>query len=353
MIGYVEYAHAIHGSLYVKVMNGWELDELHNVYINTPLNNQGIFYNSTSQLWENKSIVTALGYTPEDVANKQTDLTASATKYPTVDAVNTGLATKQNALSGTGFVKISGTTISYDNSTYLTSSTVITEVEKNSIELRANGITLTTFTRFGYSTASDVTSGVAAATSSGSFFGIQNRFNYTTSTVAGSLAFFRTTFGSWGGMSSGRVCEWLFGTADAATVAGARSFVGFTGNFAAPTNVEPTTLVSCVGLARLSTSNNWHIIHNDASGTCTSIDLGSGYPSNTLEVDLIYLRLTFNTNGTISYLVANKTTNISTSGVLSTNLPAVALYEQVWTCNNATALAARLGFCYRTFSNPY
>ena len=41
------------------------------------------------------------------------------------NAVNTlysGLATsKQDALSGTGFVKISGTTISYDNSTYLTS----------------------------------------------------------------------------------------------------------------------------------------------------------------------------------------------------------------------------------------
>jgi hypothetical protein len=31
----------------------------------------------------------------------------------------TGFAGKQNALSGTGFVKISGTTISYDNSTYL------------------------------------------------------------------------------------------------------------------------------------------------------------------------------------------------------------------------------------------
>jgi hypothetical protein len=38
----------------------------------------------------------ALGYTPEDVANKQTDLTASATKYPTVNAVNTGLAGKFN-----------------------------------------------------------------------------------------------------------------------------------------------------------------------------------------------------------------------------------------------------------------
>lgn len=32
----------------------------------------------------------------EDLSNKQTDLTASATKYPTVNAVNTGLATKQS-----------------------------------------------------------------------------------------------------------------------------------------------------------------------------------------------------------------------------------------------------------------
>jgi len=31
VIGYVEYAHAIQGKIYVKVMNGWELDELHNV----------------------------------------------------------------------------------------------------------------------------------------------------------------------------------------------------------------------------------------------------------------------------------------------------------------------------------
>ena len=32
-----------------------------------------------------------LGFTPEDVANKQTNLVASATKYPTVNAVNTGI----------------------------------------------------------------------------------------------------------------------------------------------------------------------------------------------------------------------------------------------------------------------
>lgn len=39
---------------------------------------------------------------------------------PSTLSNSTQWATKQNALSGTGFVKISGTTISYDNSTYLT-----------------------------------------------------------------------------------------------------------------------------------------------------------------------------------------------------------------------------------------
>lgn len=47
----------------------------------------------------NSSIISKLGFTPEDVANKQSNLTASATKYPTVDAVNTGLNAKQNTVA--------------------------------------------------------------------------------------------------------------------------------------------------------------------------------------------------------------------------------------------------------------
>lgn len=44
----------------------------------------------------------SLGFTPEDSANKQSDLTASATKYPTVNAVNTGLSGKEPTItSGT------------------------------------------------------------------------------------------------------------------------------------------------------------------------------------------------------------------------------------------------------------
>ena len=57
VIGYVEYAHAIHGAIYVKIMNGWELDELHNVYINpgTLANNNLLAYESATALWKNKT----------------------------------------------------------------------------------------------------------------------------------------------------------------------------------------------------------------------------------------------------------------------------------------------------------
>ena len=81
-------------------------------------------YDSVSQTWINKVINTSTGvnsfnerqgdvyllssdvtdaleYTPEDLANKQSDLTPSSIKYPTVDAVNTGLSSKQDSLGYT------------------------------------------------------------------------------------------------------------------------------------------------------------------------------------------------------------------------------------------------------------
>lgn len=60
VLGYVEYAHAVHGKIYIKIMNGWELDELHNVYINpsTLADNDVLQYESASSLWKNKPIVT-------------------------------------------------------------------------------------------------------------------------------------------------------------------------------------------------------------------------------------------------------------------------------------------------------
>lgn len=45
------------GRMYVRVQNGYELQELHNVDALNPNNNDGIFYNSSTQLWEHKNVL--------------------------------------------------------------------------------------------------------------------------------------------------------------------------------------------------------------------------------------------------------------------------------------------------------
>ena len=54
------------GRMYVRVQNGYEFDEIHDVKIATPLNNEGIFYNTSSGLWENKAVVSALSGTKSE-----------------------------------------------------------------------------------------------------------------------------------------------------------------------------------------------------------------------------------------------------------------------------------------------
>lgn len=55
-LGEVLRAQQNNGSIYVNVSNGWELQELHNVQINTPLTNDLLAYESSSYgLWKNKT----------------------------------------------------------------------------------------------------------------------------------------------------------------------------------------------------------------------------------------------------------------------------------------------------------
>ena len=83
VVGYVVYAHANQGKIYCKVQNGWEIGELHDCYLPSPSNNDGIFRNSTTTRYENKSITTVLGYTPYytlDKNNVNVSLTGTTTE---------------------------------------------------------------------------------------------------------------------------------------------------------------------------------------------------------------------------------------------------------------------------------
>jgi plastocyanin len=45
--------HANNGSIFVKIQNGFELEELHNVLIQSPANNNALVYDSATSLWKN------------------------------------------------------------------------------------------------------------------------------------------------------------------------------------------------------------------------------------------------------------------------------------------------------------
>lgn len=69
ILGYVVYAHANNGKIFVKVDNGYEIGELHDVYVPSPSNNDGIFWNTANSRYQNNTIVGALGFTPYNATN--------------------------------------------------------------------------------------------------------------------------------------------------------------------------------------------------------------------------------------------------------------------------------------------
>ncbi len=130
-------------------------------------------------------------------------------------------------------------------------------------------------------------------------------------------------------------------------VSGQRFFSGISkGNqFSAPTNVEPSTLTDIVGVCQLSSSANMHVVHNDASGTATTIDLGSSYPCTDSQYNyFITIEQTTTTYiVTVERVTVSTGASISTTNTLTTNIPVYntgTIQLLTWISNNATAAIA-------------
>ncbi len=55
LVGYCVSSHATSGKIFVKVQNGYELDEIHDVLISNKTDNDVLIYNSTTDVWQNKA----------------------------------------------------------------------------------------------------------------------------------------------------------------------------------------------------------------------------------------------------------------------------------------------------------
>ena len=116
-LGWVTYAHAVNGKIFVKVEEGVdELAELHDVTIATPLNNDVLTYETSSSLWKNKRLPVEIQLAASDETTALTAGTAKVTfRMPhamTLTAVRASLTTAQ--ASGSIFtvdINESGTSI--------------------------------------------------------------------------------------------------------------------------------------------------------------------------------------------------------------------------------------------------
>jgi hypothetical protein len=200
-IGVVERANMGNGRLYVRVQNGYELDELHNVSAQNPSNGQVLIYNASTSLWEKNTLTDGTGITITEGAGSITvtnagvlsavagtgisvsgatgnvTITNSAPDQTVALTAGTGISTSGTypnftitnsapdqtvSLTGAGTTSISGT---YPNFTITSNDQYVGTVTSVGGTGTVNGITLTgTVTSSGNLTLGGTLSGVSLST---------------------------------------------------------------------------------------------------------------------------------------------------------------------------------------------
>lgn len=133
-VGFVEYAHPTQGKIFVKVQNGYELDEIHNVSAQSPTTGQTIVYNSATSLWEKNTVSLTAGVngllpvanggtgtsTPALVAGTNITITgtwpnqtinSTASGSGSVTSVATGTGLTGGPITTTGTISLANTTV--------------------------------------------------------------------------------------------------------------------------------------------------------------------------------------------------------------------------------------------------
>lgn len=155
------------------------------------------------------------------------------------------------------------------------------------------------------------------------------RIDYlVTAPATNAVAGFRIGVGNqfWRGNAAGLggfnyLCQW--GPAEGVATSTTRAFVGMSALTTPPTDVEPSSLITMIGMGWDATDTNIQLMHNDGTGTATKIDLGANFPVPTADRTKAYeLQLYCEPNGSsIAWKVTDLGTNDVASGSVSTDIP--------------------------------
>ena len=287
VLGYVIHAHINQGSIFVKVDNGYELDELHNVKITTPANNNVLAYTSATDIWENKTVATALGYTPVPATRSLTingttqDLSADRTF-----TIATGLTVGTTAIAsgavgrvlfeGTGNVLQESANLFWDNtnsrlgigtnnpSAYYAKKLVIAAPDEDGVTILANTISSTNYLAF-----ADGTVGNEA------FRGYISYKHQTDQLTFGSAGSLRMTLSSGGNL--------LINTT---TDAGYKLDVNGTARVSGTTTITPAALTGTAATSALDISQTWN-----TTGTPIALKVNITDTASAALSDLISLQV--------------------------------------------------------------
>lgn len=315
-IGIVERANAGNGQIYVRTQNGYELDEIHDVDLITtpPTNNQVLAYETSSGLWKNKSL--------------------SAVGAGTVTSVSASMVTPAQTVSVTN--PTTTPAISIDDTNLLYNKFMVNQY---SYMFPSDANTLWDTLRVGGTILSTGTVSALSETPMGQLF--------TTATAVGSVAgLFGTSFGGSGYLGTNFEFDFSYRFRINTNNGAQRLFCGVSSQYATatPTNVEPTTLINSIGVAKLQATANLYFVWNDATGTASSFDLGSGFLGT--DTTSTYRMRIYKTSGIASInLELTKVTSGGTVTVTSLNITSdyntgSTMYPVIWMGNNTAATGA-------------
>lgn len=433
------------GRIVYRISNGFELEELHNVFINGTLaDKHSLYYDATTFLWKTNTIAGILGYTPLNGAADVLINGLTVGRGISGSANNAILGINAGAGVGGGINTYVGTNagrfntssgnvgIGYNAGGYYGSSTLNLSSSSNCIFIgnqsaaSANGVTneivigsqtigkgsdtavigsdslAHTYLKgvlhvsnnaytlpsvapavgqvLGYGSAGVSTWVTNSGSSTTDIYALKPNYVYrgivinnnsttigleggvTMSTSASIVAqaVINTTFASkhikaryYGStVSAGRYSGtrgtsqlWFLGAgflytcdfniSDTAYGATCQQFYGMQGSvqdlaYGGASLLAVNSIVNCIGVGSDAADTNLQIFHNDATGTCTKVDLGVDFPANRTSGAIsttVYSVFIYNAPGStnVNVKVTNAETGVSVENTITTNLPLSSL----------------------------
>lgn len=290
-IGVVTRSHVNQGSIEVRIQNGYEMDELHNVSAQNPTNGQVLIYNESTSLWEKNTLTDGTGISITEGAGSITIANSGVTSAVAGTGISvsgsTGAVTFTNsapdqtvALTGAGTTSITGT---YPNFTITSNDAYTGTVTSVGGTGTVNGISLSgTVTSSGSLTLGGTLSNVSLATQVTGTLPIANGGTGQTTANAAFNALVPSQTSNSGKYLTTDGTNTSWSTVASATPAGVSDQDNTsTGYFDLPSGTTAQRPVSpSNGMIRFNTTKNKYEIYSESSSSWLDINTTNTEPYN-------------------------------------------------------------------------